>query len=238
MHDNLISNTINLVSHATQYLASVDALLVCGSLTLPTIQLSTFHPFPTNLFRYHPTNSTSVNSTTVATDSRCLLIQTICLWQQPMDVVGTFHFILPSLEAENPSSIMPRLIQPHLIYAGFIYFVLERILKLILHAVSEVHISRTTDRAMDKAGAKSEYAPVGVSIRNGPVTDKRKMDIDETLTNGKTKRKSRVSTSKAVSYNDEGSDDDSDAVPLVCRSSILTSREWHQETASRIYPSC
>jgi len=67
---------------------------------------------------------------------------------------------------------------------------------------------------MDEAAAKSDYAPAGVSIRNGPVIEDT-MDVNENLTNGNAKRKSRNSTSKAVNYNDDGSD--SDAKPLVCQ---------------------
>jgi DNA topoisomerase-1 len=70
------------------------------------------------------------------------------------------------------------------------------------------------DKAMDKAGAKANV-PVGISVRNGPVDE---MDVDEPLTNGAAKRKSRGSTSKAVNYNVDGSEgeSDDDAVPLVC----------------------
>ena len=69
---------------------------------------------------------------------------------------------------------------------------------------------------MDKAGAKMDYAPAGVSIRNGPVTED-KMDVDGPSTNGNAKRKSRNSTSKTVNYKVDGSEDgsDEDAVPLV-----------------------
>ena len=68
---------------------------------------------------------------------------------------------------------------------------------------------------MDKAGAKSKYAPAGVSIRNGPVLDD-KMDVDEPLINGTAKRKGRASTGKTVNYNVDGTDSDEDGVPLVC----------------------
>ena len=68
---------------------------------------------------------------------------------------------------------------------------------------------------MDKAGAKSAYAPAGVSIRNGPVLED-KMDVDEPSTNGNAKRKARTSTSKLVNYNMETSEVDSDDAPLVC----------------------
>jgi DNA topoisomerase-1 len=69
---------------------------------------------------------------------------------------------------------------------------------------------------MDKAGGKSHYAPVGVSIRNGPVLDD-KMDVDEPLTNGAAKRKARTSAGKTVNYNVDGTDSDEDSVPLVCQ---------------------
>lgn len=65
------------------------------------------------------------------------------------------------------------------------------------------------DNAID---AKAE--PAGISIRNGPVEDK--MDVDEPATNGTAKRKSRGSTSKAVNYNQQGSESEDDDVPLVC----------------------
>lgn len=68
---------------------------------------------------------------------------------------------------------------------------------------------------MDKAGAKSKYAPAGVSIRNGPVLDD-KMDVDKPLTNGTVKRKGRTSTGKTMNYAVDGGDSDDDSVPLVC----------------------
>ncbi|TVY60722.1 DNA topoisomerase [Lachnellula suecica] len=89
--------------------------------------------------------------------------------------------------------------------------------------VSEAHISKAEDKALDKAqdkamekaGSKAKNVAVGISVRNGPVDE---MDIDEPLTNGNAKRKSRGSTSKAVNYNDspEGESDE-DAVPLAKR---------------------
>lgn len=79
-------------------------------------------------------------------------------------------------------------------------------LTLVLAAAT---ISKSVDKAMDKAAKNSKYAPVGVSIRNGPVEDK--MDIDGPATNGKRK----VRTSNVLkSYKDDSSDD-SDAKPLV-----------------------
>jgi len=78
--------------------------------------------------------------------------------------------------------------------------------------VSEAHISKAVDSAMDKATAKSAIAPAGVSVRNGPVVED-KMDMDEPATNGATKRKARASTGKPVKYDDNSSESD---VPLVC----------------------
>lgn len=65
---------------------------------------------------------------------------------------------------------------------------------------------------MDKARDKMDSVPAGVSIRNGPVVEDL-MKVDEPLTNGHGKRKSRSSISNAVKYKDES--EDSDAVPLV-----------------------
>jgi DNA topoisomerase-1 len=80
--------------------------------------------------------------------------------------------------------------------------------------VSAAHIPKDVDRAMDKAGANKNYAPAGVSVRNGPVLGD-KMDVDEVNTNGTAKRKARNST---VNYYDDGSDRESydDTIPLVC----------------------
>jgi DNA topoisomerase-1 len=70
---------------------------------------------------------------------------------------------------------------------------------------------------MDEAAAKSDYAPAGVSIRNGPILED-EMDVDQPLTNGHAKRKSRTSTSKIANYNDGSEDEsDEDAKPLVCQ---------------------
>jgi DNA topoisomerase-1 len=79
---------------------------------------------------------------------------------------------------------------------------------------------------MDKAGAKADYAPAGVSIRHGLVKED-KMDVDEPVTNGNAKRKSRTSTSKTVNYKVDRSEgeSDEDAVPLVCRIPTACNRE-------------
>ncbi|PQE31337.1 hypothetical protein CJF32_00001915 [Rutstroemia sp. NJR-2017a WRK4] len=83
--------------------------------------------------------------------------------------------------------------------------------------VSQDRIPNKVDKAMDKANAKAKLEPPGISIRNGPVLDDA-MDIDEPSTNGASKRKSRTSTGKAVNYNVDGSDGESDdAVPLAKR---------------------
>lgn len=66
---------------------------------------------------------------------------------------------------------------------------------------------------MDKAVSKAKPAPAGISIRNGPVLDE--MDVDEPVTNGSAKRKSRTSGAKVTSYK-EDTEDSSDAKPLVC----------------------
>lgn len=79
--------------------------------------------------------------------------------------------------------------------------------------VSQAHISNATDKAMDKAAAKSKVAPAGVSVRNGPVLEDR-MDVDGPATNGTTKRKARASTGKQVKYDASSSESD---VPLVCK---------------------
>jgi DNA topoisomerase-1 len=91
-----------------------------------------------------------------------------------------------------------------------------------LPQVSAAHISKDDDKAMDKAEAKTDYAPEGVSVRNGPVLDD-KMDVDEPATNGNAKRKARTSTAKAVNYNVDGSEgeSDEDAAPLVCQLTTL-----------------
>jgi DNA topoisomerase-1 len=80
-------------------------------------------------------------------------------------------------------------------------------------SVSDAHIPKSVDKAMDKASSSAKNAPAGVSIRNGPVLED-KMEIDGAI-NGTSKRKSRTSTSKAVNYNIQGSDSDEDSVPLV-----------------------
>ena len=67
---------------------------------------------------------------------------------------------------------------------------------------------------MDRSDSKVKPAPVGISIRNGPVDDDA-MDLDH-APNGTAKRKSRTSIDKSISYKD---DSDSDGAPLVCETS-------------------
>ncbi|RFU36113.1 hypothetical protein B7463_g285, partial [Scytalidium lignicola] len=75
--------------------------------------------------------------------------------------------------------------------------------------VSETHISKGTDKAMENGRGTKGYAPAGVSIRNGPVLDD-SMDVDEPSTNGAAKRKSRSSVSKTVNYTVDRSDAESE----------------------------
>lgn len=74
---------------------------------------------------------------------------------------------------------------------------------------------------MDKADANAKAAPIGVSIRNGPVLND-PMDVDEPATNGASKRKSRssIGNGKPINYKVGGSGSESEEVPLVCRSSV------------------
>ncbi|KAG9248889.1 hypothetical protein BJ878DRAFT_486444 [Calycina marina] len=84
------------------------------------------------------------------------------------------------------------------------------------HAVSQAHISKAVDNAMDKAFSNASVAPAGVSVRNGPVIED-KMDIDEAATNGNTKRKARASISKIVNYGGNDESDSGSEVPLAKR---------------------
>src|SRR6266536_813069 len=88
----------------------------------------------------------------------------------------------------------------------------SRFMKIITNwsiSVSDARIPKDVDKAMDKAAAKTHAAPAGVSIRNGPVVED-KMAIDGPATNGNAKRKARNSVSRAVNYNVDGTDGDSD----------------------------
>jgi hypothetical protein len=61
---------------------------------------------------------------------------------------------------------------------------------------------------MDRAGTKGKPAPVGIAVRNGPVTEE--MDVDFSASNGK--RKSRGSLVKPT-YKE--SESDAEEKPLV-----------------------
>lgn len=76
-------------------------------------------------------------------------------------------------------------------------------------------MSKNIDNEMEKS-TNGDYAPAGVSIRNGPVTDE--MDVDIPALNGK--RKARVSTGKPVNYNDAASSSEEDNKPLVFCSAL------------------
>lgn len=76
-------------------------------------------------------------------------------------------------------------------------------------------MSKNIDKKMEKS-TNGNYAPAGVSIRNGPVTDE--MDIDIPAPNGK--RKARLSAGKAVNYNDAASSSEEDNKPLVFFSAL------------------
>lgn len=83
---------------------------------------------------------------------------------------------------------------------------------LTIYSTAADRIPKSLDAEMDKSMNGKEMAPVGVSIRNGPVAED-KMDVDS-YTNGK--RKARTSTASKVSYNEDHSSDDSDVKPVVC----------------------
>lgn len=76
-------------------------------------------------------------------------------------------------------------------------------------------MSKNVDKEMEKS-TNGDYAPAGISIRNGPVTDE--MDVDIPALNGK--RKARVSTGKPVNYNDAANSSEEDNKPLVLCSAL------------------
>ncbi|ROV90841.1 hypothetical protein VSDG_08023 [Cytospora chrysosperma] len=79
--------------------------------------------------------------------------------------------------------------------------------------VSASRISKSEDAAMDGSTPTAQHATAGISIRNGPVHGGEPMDVDQP--NGISKRKSRASISKNVSYKDESDSDD--GAPLAKR---------------------
>ena len=70
---------------------------------------------------------------------------------------------------------------------------------------------------MDKANDNGKMAPIGISIRNGPVEE---MDLDEPAANGTSKRKARASMTNGKSYKD--SSDEEDEEPLVGHFTVAT----------------
>lgn len=83
----------------------------------------------------------------------------------------------------------------------------------LLIAVSEDHIPKELDKAMDKQVPSNGHVEPGISIRMGPVD---KMDVDEPATNGSAngKRKARSSITNGKTYKDASSSEDDDK-PLV-----------------------
>ncbi|OBT70157.1 hypothetical protein VE03_00516 [Pseudogymnoascus sp. 23342-1-I1] len=87
-------------------------------------------------------------------------------------------------------------------------------------SASRAKVPKNIDNEMEKS-TNGDYAPAGVSIRNGPVTDE--MDVDIPATNGK--RKARVSTGKKpVNYNDAASSSEEDNKPLAKRQRTSVSK--------------
>lgn len=83
---------------------------------------------------------------------------------------------------------------------------------------SKETISRAVDNALDKADKSTGVESVGISVRNGPVTEA--MDIDGPATNGANgKRKSRGSIGNAKSYKEvaSGSESEDEVKPAVRR---------------------
>lgn len=81
---------------------------------------------------------------------------------------------------------------------------------------SEGIISKSVDKAMDKANPPALHGATGISIRNGPVDE---MDIDEPVTKGNAngKRKARGSMGNVKSYKEASGEDDEDDKPLSKR---------------------
>ena len=91
---------------------------------------------------------------------------------------------------------------------------------------SEDIISKSVDKAMDKANPSTTKGAPGISIRYGPMDE---MDVDGHEVNGhaSTKRKARTSTDQAKSYKEASDESDEDEAPLVC--------EFNSKTRSKIW---
>lgn len=100
--------------------------------------------------------------------------------------------------------------------------------------VSAAKIPKSEDQAMDSSVSKAlPSAATGISIRNGPI-DSDPMDIDQS--NGTTKRKSRASLGKEISYKDDS--DSEDAAPLVRKIyQFCISDHWHMSSPVLTRPS-
>ena len=76
-------------------------------------------------------------------------------------------------------------------------------------------ISKSVDKAMDKANPTPINGAPGISIRYGPMDE---MDVDGHEVNGhvSSKRKARASTGQSKYYREASDEDDEDEEPLVC----------------------
>lgn len=104
----------------------------------------------------------------------------------------------------------------------YVYLLMRFLLFVGATHKSDVIISKTLDKAVDKANPASKNAAPGISIRHGPMVE---MEIDEPVLNGtdvngnaSSKRKARNSTGQKKSYKDAS--DEEDDKPLVRQNHI------------------